>query len=433
MATALIMEGNTGTAKKSLELITTGNKDFKEELIAKHLKVLESHKPRILLEDVNMKVLHKYWRELRAAQDTQDPKVCDAIINEPEFSKPLFSFIYYDALKSRASIYIDSDQPEKAARDLERIENEYPIITPYYELGYCYRVLKNTAKLTEALQKFEKTIEGEKVPDQFKLQVSDMYESIGNYQKAYEMLSTCQDKKSKDWLEAVYVNYVNGKRPPSETIKVVTEFLNHPEATHDDKLRAHLTLGDCHRMMDNIEKALPHYKAAMETNDPVHRAAINLVIARHYHNIDKEPSKALEYYSQAMEHFPVKSHEGSARCLFELDQAELALEQIDLAIKHYGSEMRSAENHYLRGQILHALEKDEECLEELNAIIEMNDQEFLPHAHFSRGKVYLVHNDVEKARADFNKTELLDPSLKPQIQQFIEECKNENGADFPSI
>ena len=183
---------------------------------------------------------------------------------------------------------------------LEKIESLYEmgkyqeIIDSISELGYS---LSAQGKYEEAIEKFEYILSLE-VEDEGNLefvysQLGWCYRLLGNSKKALEYLNKAKEEGRNDaWLNIQYGACLAGLDKYDEAIEKYEYALNLYEENKRDLEFIYSQLAWCHRHLWNFEKALEYLHKAKEEgrND----AWINVEMALCYENLE-EHEKALEY------------------------------------------------------------------------------------------------------------------------------------------
>jgi tetratricopeptide (TPR) repeat protein len=154
----------------------------------------------------------------------------------------------------------------EAYNSLLQIENEYNIESGFYILGHYYFLQNN---LPEAMKYLEKGIQSISEPDllkKTKIELMDVYETLGIFDKAFEISA---DETSKD------INYRRGKisfklakklfsKEQFDSALVYCEsilVINTPKTLIDD---TYFLMGDIYSERGNYSKALKCYKQVIK-------------------------------------------------------------------------------------------------------------------------------------------------------------------------
>jgi len=167
---------------------------------------------------------------------------------------------------------------------------------------------------------------------------------------------------------------------------------------------AHNNLGNMHRRMGDINKAITEYKDALELK-PHARTLSNLASAYRAKGLTNE---SLAYYAKALElnpNFP-QAHIGLGTVYASMGQNEKALNSYAMALQ---LDPDSFETMVNLGSILANTGNPEGAIEQYDLALAINP--YYPHSHFNRGVALSKLGNKEEAIRAYVKTVKLEPSF----------------------
>jgi len=148
-----------------------------------------------------------------------------------------------------------------------------------------------------------------------------------------------------------------------------------------------------------------------------------LQLATLYNKADHDIPKALQFYAKAVEAHPVDAHEGSAHCFYQLQQPELALEQIEAASTKSNGAL-SPDGLLTRANIYFMVGRMDESISDYQLVISSSHSNLYADAYIGRGMAHYAKNNKEDAKADFEAAIKLNEDSRIVVEELLKRVEN---------